>query len=121
MDLVIEGLSLLIEDAQKNGRIWGIKISSILALIDLLFVDDVVLFGTSTLAEWMAFDVIMDMFCFASGMYIGIVKSSFLFNEMDEGVLNRILHFLPYKVDLIHVGFKYLGYYIKPLSYGIND
>ena len=44
--IVIEGLSLLIEDAQTNGRIKGINISSQLSLTHLLFVDDVILFGT---------------------------------------------------------------------------
>ena len=44
--IVIEGLSLLIEDAQTNGRIKGISISSQLSLTHLLFVDDVILFGT---------------------------------------------------------------------------
>ena len=47
-------------------------------------------------------------------------KSSFIFNEMDVGVLNRIIYFLPYKVEPIHVGFIYLWYFIKPLIYGVN-
>ena len=46
--LVIDGLSLLIKDAQNNGKIRGIKISSKLFFIHLLFVDDVILFGSGT-------------------------------------------------------------------------
>ena len=47
--LVIEGLGLLIKDAQRKGKIKGIKVSSLLAVSHLLFVDDVVLFGIGTL------------------------------------------------------------------------
>ena len=43
--LVIEGLSLLIEEAKRTGKIKGIKISSKLSLTHLLFVHDVILFG----------------------------------------------------------------------------
>ena len=59
--LVIEGLSLLIKDARENGLIRGIKISSALALTHLLFVDDVILLGTGTLHEWMAFEFILSI------------------------------------------------------------
>ena len=68
--LVIEGLSLLIEDAKANGRIRGIKISPQLSLTHILFVDDVIMFGIGTFEEWMAFKVIIDIFCEASGMQI---------------------------------------------------
>ena len=47
--LVIEGIDLLIKDAQRKGKIKGIKVSSLLAVSHLLFVNDVVLFGIGTL------------------------------------------------------------------------
>ena len=112
--LVIEGLSLLINDATRCGRIKGIKISASLTLTNLLFVDDVVMFGLGTFEEWVDFDVILETFCHASGMCISIDKSGFLFNEMDMGVLNNIRLFIPYCVKPLHEGFKYLGYFIKP-------
>ena len=40
---------------------------------------------------------------------------------MEDEVLNSILVLLPFKMDPILVGFEYLGYYLKPLGYGIND
>ena len=49
--VVIEGLSLLIEDARNNRRIKGISISPQLSLTHLLFVDDVILFGSGTIEE----------------------------------------------------------------------
>ena len=119
--LVLEGLSLLIKDVKEIGKTRGINISASIALTCLLFVDDVVLFGLSTIEEWMTFEVILDTFCYASGMSINIEKYGFLYNDLGEGVLNRIRHIMPYTVDPIQVGFKYLGYYIKPLGYEVKD
>ena len=119
--LVIEGLGLLIADARDHGLIRGINISPLLALTHLLFVDDVILLGSGALSEWMAFDVILSTFCKASGMYISLEKSCFLYNNLDVDVGTDIAQLLPYKMDPITSGFKYLGYQLKPLGYKSND
>ena len=85
--LVIEGLNLLISDARDHGLIRGIKVSYSLVLRHLLFVDDVILLGTSTLQEWIAFDVILSTFCKASGMCISLDKSCFLHINIDADIL----------------------------------
>ena len=54
-------------------------------------------------------------------MEISVAKSSFLFNDIDEIVRQRISNFLPFKMDPLSSGFKYLGYFLKPLGYGIKD
>ena len=43
--LVIEGLSILIGEAKRNDKIQGIRLSPNLAITNVIFVDDVVLFG----------------------------------------------------------------------------
>ena len=119
--LVIEGLSLLNEDARKHGKVKGIKISKELSLTHLLFVDDVILFGIGTFEEWIALKVLLDIFCEASGMLINSEKSCFLFNNIDDGMITRITHSLPFKTQPMTSGFKYLGYFIKPLGYLVKD
>ena len=119
--LVIEGLSLLVDDARRHGLIKGIKISHQLSLTHLLFVDDVILYGFGTCEEWIAFKVLLDTFCEASGMYINSEKSCFLFNNVDDGSLIRITRSLPFKTEHISSGFNYLGYFIKPLGYKVKD
>ena len=119
--LVIEGLSLLITDSRENGLIRGIQISSALALTHLLFVDDVILLGTGTFLDWMAFEIILSTFRKASGMSISVDKSGFLYNNVDEDILSEISMVLPYKMDPISTGFKYLGYFITPMGYKVND
>ena len=115
--LVIEGLILLIEDARRRGLVKGIKISKDLSLTHLLFVDDVILFGLGSCEEWIAFKVILDTFCEASGMLINPEKSCFLFNNADDELLNRISRSLSFKAQDISTGFHYLGYFIKPMGY----
>ena len=111
--LVIEGLSLMIFDAIEHGLIRGIKISPSLALTHLLFVDDVILLGTGTLLEWIAFDVILGTFCKASRMTISIDKSSFLFNNVDKDTLGDIARVLPYKMEPIASGSNILDFILN--------
>ena len=111
----------MIKDANTKALIRGIKISSSLALTHLLFVDDVVLLGIGTIEEWFPFEVILDIFFKDSGMCISVDKYGFLFNNMEVGSLLSISRSLPYKMEHITKGFKYLGYFIKPLGYKVKD
>ena len=45
-------------------------------------------------------------------------KSSFLYNETTEEIWMGITALLPYKLNHIDEGFKYLGYHLKPSNYG---
>ena len=119
--LVIEGLSLLIEDAKRNGVIKGIKISANLFLTHLLFVDDVILFGMGSFEEWIAFKVLLDTFCEASDMKINMDKSVFLHHDLDEVMLGRISGIMPYRFAHLNHGFTYLGFFLKPLGYLVKD
>ena len=69
----------------------------------------------------MAFKVILDTFCEASGMSINMNKSCFLHNGLDEVLLWRITDLLPYRFDDINKGFIYLGYFLKPSGYLVKD
>ena len=83
--------------------------------------DDVIMLGIGTLSEWMAFEVILSTFCKASGMCISMDKSCFLINNMDVDIGMDIARILPYKMEPISIGFKYLGYQLKPLGYKTTD
>ena len=54
-------------------------------------------------------------------MQINLDKSCFLHNDLDVDLLRRTTGFLPYRSEHINKGFKYLGYYIKPLGYLVKD
>ena len=118
---MIESLILLIADAQKRGKITGIRVTPNICLTHLLFVDDVLLFGLGTLEEWQGYKEVLDLFCSATSMTISVEKSSFLFSDIEEGTREQILSLLPYSMEPITTGFKYLSYRLKPLGYCTND
>ena len=113
----MEGLNLLIKDATSKGNLKGIVISSELVLTHILLVDDVVVFDHGLLEEWRCFKSIIDLFSAPSGMLVNIEKSSFLFNNLNSMLIDDLKGLLHYKMDPIEVGFKYLGYWVKPLNY----
>ena len=119
--LIIEILSVLIQNAQQRGVITGVKVTSSLYLTHLLFVDDVILFGEETIVEWQHYKQILDMFCSLTAMQFSGDKSSFLFNVIYDITKENIAAILPYKMEPLLVGFKYLGFYLKPLGYQVND
>ena len=92
-----------------------------LALTHQLFVDDVVLFGSGTMDEWTFYKHSLDLLCNASGMCISLIKSSFLYNDVDDDTRRGISIVLTLKMDHIDGGFHYLGYHLKPLGYGVNE
>ena len=69
----------------------------------------------------MAFEFILSTFCKTFGICISMEKSVFLFNNVDNDILLNISRFMPYKMDPLSIGFKYLGYFLKPLGNKTND
>ena len=54
-------------------------------------------------------------------MSISLEKYYFLWNDIKEEVINGIGAILPYKLEPIEKGFKYLGNWLKHLRYGMNE
>ena len=48
----MEVLSLMLKQAQAEGKIFGIKTSRLLKLIILLFVDDVLIMTKARISDW---------------------------------------------------------------------
>ena len=60
--LVIEGLSRLLTEARISGRIKGAQFNSALALTHILFVDDVIIYGTRDVEDWKEINRILKLF-----------------------------------------------------------
>ena len=108
-------------DAQQKGLIKGFQYSHDLSITHLLFVDDVLLFGIATVSEWQAFKDALDLIYSTTGMAFSMEKSSFLYQDVDEGTQCQIAQLLPYIMAPIQIGFKYLGFRLKPLGYRSSD
>ena len=74
----MEGLSRLISKEKEEHRLEGIKISMVLRISHVLFVDDVLLFGKGTMEEWQVCKDILDIFSNASCMAISETQSIFM-------------------------------------------
>jgi hypothetical protein len=119
--LIVEGLSRLIKQATQEGRLVGIKISSVIKITHLLFVDDVLIFGKGSIEEWSVYKEILELFCSATGMMFSESKSSFMIVGLEANELTLIKQLLPFKFQLLDEGFKYLGFFLKPNSYLKSD
>ena len=83
--------------------------------------DDVILFGMVTFEHWIAFKVILDTFCEASGMQINLDKSSFLHSDLEPALLGNISDIMPFRFAHLDLGFSYLGFHLKPCGYLVKD
>lgn len=77
--LAMEGFSQLIHKARRQGFLSGIHVARSLFITHLFFVDDVLLFGRGSRAEWKQYHCILNIFCDAFGLCINGSKSSFLY------------------------------------------
>lgn len=82
--------------------------------------DDVLLFGTRTLEEWICFSEVIKDFSKGVGMEVSLDKSCFL-RSMDDEVLAQVILLFPYRVEAFDKGFKYIGYFMKPNKYKKED
>jgi hypothetical protein len=60
--LVMEGLSLLLKSSIGEGKLSGIKVSRLLNILHLLFVDDVLIMSKACLIEWKEIINIINLF-----------------------------------------------------------
>lgn len=115
--LIVEGLSKLIQKAKEEVKIIGIKIAMVVRITRLLFVDYVLLFDKGTLEEWSAYKEILDLFSSVIGVVVKDNKSNFLEFDLEESIKDQIQGMLPFEIKNVDVGFKYLGFYLKPNNY----
>jgi hypothetical protein len=73
--LVMEGLSLLLKKSRSEGKLTGVKVSRLVRILHLLFVDDVLIMTRATLQEWQEIANILDFFCRVSGLQVNVSKS----------------------------------------------
>jgi hypothetical protein len=119
--LVMEGLSLSLKKGQADGKLSGIKVSILIKILHLLFVDDVLIMTKGLIKEWQEINRIIDFFCGASGLMINVQKSKFLHFRVQQGTLEYLKELFHYNFNDLLNGFIYLGYFLKLDSYKVED
>jgi hypothetical protein len=64
--LVMEGLSLSLKKSHSEGKLTGIKVSRMVRILHLLFVDDVIIMSNASIIEWKEIHALLNAFCDAS-------------------------------------------------------
>ena len=66
--MVMEGLNLLLKRRKEENKLSGIKVSSLINILHLFFVDDVLILTKVNLQEWREIDKLIILFCKAIGL-----------------------------------------------------
>ena len=75
--LVMEGLSLSLNFFFMEGHLMGIKVSQMVRILHLLFVDDVLIVSNASITKWQEIHTLLYAFCGASSLEINVNKSTF--------------------------------------------
>lgn len=86
-----------------------------------MFVDDVLLFGMIIRSIWRAFHEIFIRFCAATGMIANNSKSCIYFGEGENQTILDVGELFNFKTEPFSMGFKFLGFYLKPNNYVVDD
>ena len=73
--LAVEGLSQLINDAQRKGTIQGLEVETNLKITHLLFMDDILLFTSGRRSKTLELKRLLKLFLKATCLQINSVKS----------------------------------------------
>ena len=93
--LVVEGLSRNLKELAEKCDIMGFKMAVDVTITHLLFVDDILIFGSGSLQEWHFIKEALDLFCEASGMSISHQKSLFSESGLTLNEISDIKHLFP--------------------------
>jgi hypothetical protein len=99
----------------------GIKVSILVKVLNLLFVDDILIMSRASLVEWEKIQDILHVFYRASGLVINVQNSIFLYAGVSSEILQSLKYLLQISFKELDVGFKYLGYLMKPNCYKLED
>ena len=119
--LVMEGLSRLLSDEKKNGRLKGIKIAENYVLSHLVFVDDFLIFLNGAMSDSLIFNAMLKLFCKATCMCCNHSKSTLSYLGFSQHEIHFSLQIFPFSSLEFEDGLKYLGFRLKPFKYKIVD
>jgi hypothetical protein len=119
--LALEGLSILLKSSQLAGKITGIKVSRLVKILHIFFVDDILIATRADPQEWLEINTILNYFCRASGLQINETKSTFHHSGLSEVDIESYRNIFPFCFLEISQGLRYLGYFLKPDCYKVTD
>lgn len=87
-------------DAEKQSgdryHFRGIKVTSLIKVLHILFVDDVVIMSKASFSEWTQILSLINIFCDAAGLSINPTKTFIYFEGLSEAELIPFKSLLPF-------------------------
>jgi len=117
----MEGLSLAFKRSQEEGLLMSIKVSRLIKILHLLFVDDILIVTKASIVEWQEIKRVLRRFCSASGLKINDKNNYFLQHGGRQHELEILKANFHYNFIDLFVSFRYLGYYLKIDGYKKED
>jgi hypothetical protein len=111
--LVMEALSLLLKKSKVENKLSGVKVSNLINILHLLFVDDVLILSKADLSEWKEIFDLINLFCKVTGLQVNSSKTTVHFEGLSDAELIPLKSLLPYTFSALNLGFKYLGFHLK--------
>ena len=109
----MESISFLLKKGQAEGKLNGVKVSRIIKVLHLIFVNGVLIMSKASLEEWQVIKRILETFCDVLGLKIIPQKSTFHFNGIQEDSLELFRSCFSFNFEDLSMGFRYLGYHLK--------
>jgi hypothetical protein len=106
---------------QSEGKLSIIKVSRMINILHLLFVDDLLIMSRASIPKWQKINKILNAFCCAMGLMINVQKSTFLHYDVHQGTLDALKVLFHFNFMNLSDGFKYLGFFLKPNNYKLKD
>jgi hypothetical protein len=119
--LVMEGLRLAIKKIQEEVLVMGIKVTRLIQILHLLFVDYILIMTKALVTEWLEIQKLLTIFCSATRLLINAHKTSFYQFGVQQQVLDSLKEIFLYRINNLTDGFRYLGYILKADRYKAKD
>jgi hypothetical protein len=104
--LIMESLNILLKQGQEVGTPTRVKVSIVVKILHLIFVDDVLIMTKETTAKWKLVKNIMDQLYSALGLRINHNKSNFHYAGLDDANLVSFNELLAYNFMELASSFK---------------
>ena len=99
----------------------GVKVSRVIKILHLIFVDDILIMTKDSLEEWIVIKFPLDLLWCASRLKVNLNKSTFHHFGVHHDFLTHLPSLFHYGVKCLSEGFKYLGFQLKIDSYKVAN
>jgi hypothetical protein len=114
-------MSKVMKGAAIRGELKGLRFTLVETLSNILFVDDVLLFGVGDFQKFLGIHQIMDLFCQATEMEINWKKPFIHLSFPREYLSPLVESSLPFPHKILKQGFKFMGFHLNPNNYWFED